>query len=207
MLKSPCHGLGRSRQDMQFVAETVPPQEAVVVQACACSTAALQVKSLHSRPVAVLPRTPQFFVRFGPPMSAEDLTHDAPSVLVESRRLIDDVLERREKLQPAPDHVAPDTPFWRVPAKLRNKKPPKWQSKSEEDQLLLLKLRLTPVLSERSHERSMTARGRRRGHQAQRYRGGHGAAPGHREPPPEACWPGRAALPGQSNLQAAGGFD
>ncbi|CAJ1340960.1 unnamed protein product [Effrenium voratum] len=92
-----------------------------------------QVKSLHSRPVAVLPRTPQFFVRFGPPMSAEDLTHDAPSVLVESRRLIDDVLERREKLQPAPDHVAPDTPFWRVPAKLRNKKPPKWQSKSEED--------------------------------------------------------------------------
>lgn len=61
-------------------------------------------------------------------MTAEDLTHDAPSVFVESRKLLDDVLERREKLQSSPDYVAPDTPFWRVPAKLRNKKPPKWQS-------------------------------------------------------------------------------
>ena len=49
-------------------------------------------------------------------MTAEDLTHDAPSVLVESRRLIDDVLERRDKLQSAPDYVAPDTPFWRISA-------------------------------------------------------------------------------------------
>ena len=61
-------------------------------------------------------------------MTAEDLTHDAPSVFVESRKLLDDVLERREKLQSSPDYVAPDTPFWRVPAKLRKKKPPKWQA-------------------------------------------------------------------------------
>ncbi|CAE7541407.1 unnamed protein product [Symbiodinium microadriaticum] len=86
-----------------------------------------QAKKLAQRPVAALPRTPQFFVRFGPPMTAEDLTHDAPSVLVESRKLIDDVLERRDKLQSAPDYVAPDTPFWRVPAKRRNKKGPKWE--------------------------------------------------------------------------------
>lgn len=65
-------------------------------------------------------------------MTAEDLTHDAPSVFVESRKLLDDVLERREKLQSAPDYVAPDTPFWRVPAKLRNKKAPKWQSAANE---------------------------------------------------------------------------
>lgn len=89
---------------------------------------AKQVRRLEQRPIAALPRTPQFFVRFGPPMTAEDLTHDAPSVFVESRKLLDDVLERREKLQSSPDYVAPDTPFWRVPAKLRNKKPPKWQS-------------------------------------------------------------------------------
>ncbi|CAK9079503.1 Pentatricopeptide repeat-containing protein PFL1605w [Durusdinium trenchii] len=90
-----------------------------------------QVKRLQQRPIAALPRTPQFFVRFGPPMTAEDLTHDAPSVFVESRKLLDDVLERREKLQSAPDFVAPDTPFWRVPAKLRKKKTPKWQAKAE----------------------------------------------------------------------------
>lgn len=89
---------------------------------------AKQVRRLEQRPIAALPRTPQFFVRFGPPMTAEDLTHDAPSVFVESRKLLDDVLERREKLQSSPDYVAPDTPFWRVPAKLRNKKPPKWES-------------------------------------------------------------------------------
>lgn len=65
-------------------------------------------------------------------MTAEDLTHDAPSVFVESRKLLDDVLERREKLQSAPDYVAPDTPFWRVPPKLRNKKAPKWQSAADE---------------------------------------------------------------------------
>lgn len=88
---------------------------------------------MQQRPIAALPRTPQFFVRFGPPMTAEDLTHDAPSVFVESRRLLDDVLERREKLQSAPDYVAPDTPFWRVPAKLRNKKPPKWQAGNTKD--------------------------------------------------------------------------
>ena len=92
----------------------------------------VQVRKLQQRPIAALPRTPQFFVRFGPPMTAEDLSHDAPSVFVESRRLLDDVLERREKLQSSPDYVAPDTPFWRVPAKLRNKKPPKWQSMKEE---------------------------------------------------------------------------
>ena len=91
----------------------------------------VQVKRLQQRPIAALPRTPQFFVRFGPPMTAEDLTHDAPSVFVESRKLLDDVLERREKLQSAPDFVAPDTPFWRVPAKLRKKKTPKWQAKAE----------------------------------------------------------------------------
>ncbi|CAE8652600.1 unnamed protein product, partial [Polarella glacialis] len=90
-----------------------------------------QIRRLVQRPVASLPRTPQFFVRFGPPMTAEDLTHDAPSVLVESRRLIDEVLERRQTEQSAPDYVAPDTPFWRVPPKVRNKKPPKWQAPDE----------------------------------------------------------------------------
>lgn len=90
-----------------------------------------QVRQLHQRPVAALPRTPQFFVRFGPPMTAEDLAHDAPSVFVESRRLLDDVLERREKLQARPDYVAPDTPFWRVPPKLRAKKPVKWELKED----------------------------------------------------------------------------
>ena len=93
------------------------------------SVPAKEVRQLHQRPMAALPRTPQFFVRFGPPMSVEDLAHDAPSVFVESRRLLDDVLERREKLQARPDYVAPDTPFWRVPPKLRAKKPVKWELK------------------------------------------------------------------------------
>ncbi|CAK0824371.1 unnamed protein product [Prorocentrum cordatum] len=91
-----------------------------------------QVRRLVRRPVASLPRTPQFFVRFGPLMSAEDLTHDAPSVMVESRRLIDDVLERRQALQSSPDYIAPDTPFWRLPAKARNKKPAAWRDLDED---------------------------------------------------------------------------
>mmetsp|Transcript_100185 Transcript_100185/g.323169 ORF Transcript_100185/g.323169 Transcript_100185/m.323169 type:complete len:917 (+) Transcript_100185:87-2837(+) len=91
-----------------------------------------QVRRLVQRPVAALPRTPQFFVRFGPPMTAEDLTYDAPSVLVESRKLIDDVLERRQAMQSAPDYVVPDTPFWRVPAKYRNRKGVKWQDEAPE---------------------------------------------------------------------------
>lgn len=67
-------------------------------------------------------------------MTAEDLTHDAPSVLVESRKLMDDVLERRQNAQSAPDYVAPDTPFWRVPPKVRNKKPPTWRATAQEDE-------------------------------------------------------------------------
>ena len=53
---------------------------------------------------------------------------------MESRKLIDDVLERRDKLQSAPDYIAPDTPFWRVPAKTRNKRGPKWDFQPEEEE-------------------------------------------------------------------------
>eukprot|EP00928_Gymnodinium_smaydae_P030010 TRINITY_DN22431_c0_g1_i1.p1 TRINITY_DN22431_c0_g1~~TRINITY_DN22431_c0_g1_i1.p1 ORF type:complete len:932 (-),score=247.40 TRINITY_DN22431_c0_g1_i1:150-2945(-) len=85
------------------------------------------VQRLLRRPTAALPRTPQFFVKFGAPMSSEDLTRDAPSVLVESRRLMEDVLERRQALQSAPDFIAPDTPFWRLPPRQRNRKAAEWK--------------------------------------------------------------------------------
>jgi len=91
-----------------------------------------QVMRLVRRPIAELPRQPSFFIRFGAPMTAEDLAYDAPSVFVESRNLIDSVLERRRLAQSAPDYVAPDTPFWRVPPNLRAKrKALKWQEEEE----------------------------------------------------------------------------
>mmetsp|Transcript_58774 Transcript_58774/g.190294 ORF Transcript_58774/g.190294 Transcript_58774/m.190294 type:complete len:907 (+) Transcript_58774:98-2818(+) len=91
------------------------------------------IRTLVQRPVASLPRTPSFFVKFGPPLTAEDLTHDAPSILVESRKLIEDVLERRQNIQSAPDHVAPDTPFWRLPPKVLNKTGVKWKRSERDD--------------------------------------------------------------------------
>lgn len=85
------------------------------------------IRKLVQRPVAALPRTPALFVKFGAPLSAEDLTHDAPSALFESRKVIDDILERRQSSQSAPDYVAPDTPFWRLPPKVLNKTGVAWK--------------------------------------------------------------------------------
>lgn len=91
-----------------------------------------RVRRLLRRPVAPLPRTAEVLVKYGAPMSAEDLTFDAPSVFVESRQIIDEVLERRQALQASPDYVAPDTPFWRVPPKMRKKPKVQWQEEDPE---------------------------------------------------------------------------
>lgn len=90
-----------------------------------------KVRTLIHRPVASLPRTPSHFVKFGAPMTAENLTHDAPSIFVESRKVIDDVLERRQTMQAAPDYVAPDTPFWRTPRTVLRKTGVKWKGPTD----------------------------------------------------------------------------
>lgn len=66
-------------------------------------------------------------------MTAEDLTHDAPSIFTESRSLMEEVLDRRQSVQSAPDYIAPDTPFWRLPRKTREKQAVKWEESPPEE--------------------------------------------------------------------------
>lgn len=88
------------------------------------STLSIQ-KRASVRPIAPLPRKFQLYLRQGPPLSVADLGVPAPSLLPESRNVLNELMESRvARKGDGKTLLSPDTPFWRVKKTRRKPKNP-----------------------------------------------------------------------------------